>query len=138
MIRERLHGYRYEKAIVGFGGKPTLWWMHFLKKGFYHCFVALGRQNEWLIIDPLLHFTDVIMLRDVNIYSFFKKRGYRFIEVPLNEPHYKRLRVMPYTCVETVKRFIGVEKSMILTPYGLFCYLNKKNRKKILDNWLKM
>ena len=126
MIKERLNGYRFEKAVVGFGGQPTLWWMLFLKKGFYHCFVALGRQNEWIIIDPLLHFTDVILVRDINIYSFFKKRGYRFVDVLLKEPQKIRLRVMPYTCVETVKRFIGVDKSFIFTPYRLFCYLNKK------------
>ena len=132
MIGKRLNGYRYERAVVGFGGKPTLWWMHFLKKGFYHCIVALGRQNEWLIIDPLLHFTDVIMIHDTDIYSFFKKHGYRFVEVPLSEPKKIRLRVMPYTCVETAKRFIGVEKSRILTPYSLFCYLNKKIGKKSL------
>ena len=126
MIKERLNGYRFEKAVVGFGGQPTLWWMRFLKKGFYHCFVALGRQNEWIIIDPLLHFTDVILVRDINIYSFFKKRGYRFVDVLLKEPQKIRLRVMPYTCFETVKRFIGVDKSFIFTPYRLFCYLNKK------------
>ena len=132
MIGQHLNGYRYEKAVVGFGGEPTLWWMHFLKKGFYHCFVALGRENEWLIIDPLLHFTDAIMIKNVNIKLFFKNHGYRFVEVPINEPAYKRLRVMPYTCVETVKRFIGVEKSFIFTPYSLFCYLNKKIGKKSL------
>lgn len=132
MIQQHLDGYRFEKAIVGFGGEPTLWWMHFLKKGFYHCLVALGRQNEWLIIDPLLHFTDAIVLKNVDIRFFFKKRGYQFIEVPINEPYYKQLRVMPYTCVETVKRFIGVEKACIFTPYGLFCYLNKKIGKKSL------
>ena len=132
MILEHINGYRYERAVVGFGGQPTLWWMHFLKKGFYHCVVALGRQNEWLIIDPLLHFTDVIMMPDVDIHAFFKKHGYRFLDVPLNEPYYKRLRVMPYTCVEVAKRFIGVEKSLIFTPYGLFCYLNKKIGKKSL------
>ena len=132
MIKEHLDGYRFERAVVGFGGTPTLWWMHFLKKGFYHCIVALGRQNEWLIIDPLLHFTDAIMIRNIDIKRFFKKHGYRFVEVSLNEPNYKRLRVMPYTCVETVKRFIGVEKALIFTPYGLFCYLNKKIGKKSL------
>ena len=125
-------GFGLVGGVVGFGGTPTLWWMHFLKKGFYHCIVALGRQNEWLIIDPLLHFTDAIMIRNIDIKRFFKKHGYRFVEVSLNEPNYKRLRVMPYTCVETVKRFIGVEKALIFTPYGLFCYLNKKIGKKSL------
>ncbi len=138
MINEHLNGYRFDKAVVGFGGQPTLWWMRFLKKDFYHCFVALGRGNEWLIIDSLLHFTDAIIVRTDDIRPFFTKRGYRFVEVGIKEPKRIRLRVMPYTCVETVKRFIGVEKWRILTPYSLFCYLNVKNRKKILDNELNL
>ena len=126
MIVERLNGYRYNKAIVGFGGKPTLWFMRFFKKGFYHCILALGNEEEWIVIDPLLHFTDLIMIKDSDIRHFFKKHGYRFVETKVEEPKHIQLRVMPYTCVETVKRFIGVEKSSILTPYQLFCYLNKK------------
>ena len=132
MIGRRLNGYRYEKAIVGFGGTPTLWWMRFLKKGFYHCIVALGRGDEWLIIDPLLCYTDAIMVHGADIKEFFKKHGYRFVETTISEPKNKLLRVMPYTCVETAKRFIGVDKPYILTPYSLFCYLNKKIGKKSL------
>ena len=132
MIGTHLNGYRYHKAIVGFGGRPTLWFMRFLKKGFYHCILAIGNEKEWIIIDPLLHFTDLIMIKDSDIRQFFKKHGYRFVETEILEPKNIQLRVMPYTCVETVKRFIGVEKSRIFTPYQLFCYLNKKIGKKSL------
>ena len=127
-----LTGYRYKRAIVAFGGKPTLWWMRFLKKGFYHCMVALGDGKEWVIVDSLLHFTDVIVVKEGDIRLFFKKRGYRIVEVDVNEPKKIRLRVMPYTCVEVVKRLVGVEKCCILTPYSLFLYLNKKIGKKSL------
>ena len=133
MIGVQLNGYRYQKAVVGFGGRQTLWWMRFLKKGFYHCIIALGNDDEWVVIDPLLHFTDMIVLKKTDVKKFFIKNNYRIVEVLLNEPKKIRLRVMPYTCVETVKRFLGVEKACIFTPYSLFKYLNKKNRKKILD-----
>ena len=63
MIGVQLNGYRYQKAVVGFGGRQTLWWMRFLKKGFYHCIIALGNDDEWVVIDPLLHFTDMIVLK---------------------------------------------------------------------------
>ena len=132
MIGVQLKGYRYQKAVVGFGGQPTLWWMRFLKKGFYHCIVALGNDEEWVVIDPLLHFTDMIMLKKTDVKKFFIKNNYRIVEVMLNEPKKIRLRVMPYTCVETAKRFLGVEKAWILTPYSLFRHLNKKIGKKSL------
>ena len=126
MMKEQLRSYRYKKAIVAFGGKPTLWWMRFLKKDFYHCIVALGGDDEWVVIDPLLHFTDLIVVKHAQIDSFFKKRNYRIVETEIKEPKKIRLRVIPYTCVETVKRFIGVENAFILTPYSLFRYLIKK------------
>ena len=34
MFGQRLNGFRYTHAIIGFGGEATLWWMHFLKKSF--------------------------------------------------------------------------------------------------------
>ena len=132
MIGQHLNGYRYDKAIIGFGGQPTLWFMRFFKKGFYHCILALGNEEEWIVIDPLQHFTDLIMIKQGNIRNFFKKHGYRFVEIQTSEPKDIRLRVMPYTCVETVKRFVGIEKACIFTPYQLFCYLNKKIGKKSL------
>ena len=126
MILSSLCGYRYDRAVVGFGGKPTLWWMRFLKKGFYHCIVALGNGKEWTVIDPLLHYTDLFVLKNTDIKKFFLTHEYRIVELPLKEPKKIQLRVMPYTCVETAKRFLGVEKSLIFTPYSLFKYLNKK------------
>ena len=132
MKMKKINGYRYSQAIVAFGGRPTLWWMHFLKKGFYHCIIAMGNGKEWVIIDPLLHFTDLIIIKDGSVDSFFKSRGYRILNMTVSEPKKIRLRVMPYTCVETVKRFLGVENTFIFTPYSLFCYLNKKIGKKSL------
>ena len=132
MKTEQLVGFRYTKAIVAFGGEATLWWMRFLKKGFYHCIVALGYKNEWVIIDPLIHFTDIIVVKKGNVESFLHQHGYRTLKVDVKEPSTRRLRVMPYTCVETAKRFIGVVNPFILTPYGLFCYLNEKIGKKSL------
>ena len=86
MIGVQLNGYRYQKAVVGFGGRQTLWWMRFLKKGFYHCIIALGNDDEWVVIDPLLHFTDMIVLKKTDVKKFFIKNNYRIVEVLLNEP----------------------------------------------------
>ena len=106
--------------------------MLFLKKDFYHCIVALGNGEEWVIVDPLLHFMDLIVLKEKDIDTFFKKRNYRIVKTEVREPKKIRLRVSFYTCVETAKRFIGVENPFILTPYSLFCYLTKKIGKKSL------
>ncbi|MBR4926733.1 MAG: hypothetical protein IKY98_00230 [Alphaproteobacteria bacterium] len=122
-------GYRYPFALVGFGGTPRFWWMHFLKKGFYHCFVALGNGFEWILIDSLSHFTDAIVLKNVNIEAVLTQKGYRLIRTTPDIPPYSRAQLMPFTCVETVKRFLGIKNRYILTPYQLYNFLLLKKGK---------
>ena len=49
MIEKKIQAVRYDKAIVGFGGEPTFWWMRFLKKGFGSAYlegIKEGLQNK--------------------------------------------------------------------------------------------
>lgn len=133
MIDTKMHGFRYREALVGFGGTPSLWWMHFLKKGFYHCIVALGKGRQWILIDPLIHYTDLIVINDGNMEGYLKKQGYTVIKTYLREPVRRHLSIMPYTCVETVKRFVGIRNWRIFTPYQLYRSFLTENRKIILD-----
>jgi len=126
MIMENFQGYRFTSAVVAFGGQPTFWWMHFLKPGFYHCLVALKSQNEWLLIDPLLHYIDIVYVFQGDIHLFFRQHGYTMVDVSIQEPSAKHMHIWPVTCVETVKRIIGVHKLSVFTPFKLFRYLAKK------------
>jgi len=131
MIGQRLNGFRYKQAIIGFGGEPTLWWMRFLKKGFYHCLIALGDNDNWILIDPLLSQTDLVIIHDSDVETFLRLKGYKTIRTSVQKPK-RRLVPMPCTCVETVKRFCGISSFFIWTPYQLYCFFHK-NKKKILD-----
>lgn len=119
-------GYRPPFAYVAFGGSPTHWWTYFLKKGFYHCLVVLGNGRKWCVIDPVLHFTDFIIVRTHDIEPFFTERGYQMVRTTPQMPTVGRFRLRPCTCVETVKRFLGIEKANLWTPYQLFRFLNQK------------
>ena len=123
------HGYRYPFAYVAFGGRRTKWWMRFLKKGFYHCALVLGNGYEWILIDPLIHFTDLIILKNVSPVTVLKEKGYRLIRTTPAIPDLTNTQFRPFTCVETVKRFLGIDNRFIWTPYQLFCflYLKKEN-----------
>lgn len=125
MKNTALKGYRYPYALVGFGGKPRFWWMKYLKKGFYHCFVALGNGREWILIDPLVHYTDTLILKNVNIHGFLKSQGYRIIQTTPEVPDNLRLHLMPYTCVETVKRFLGIKKNKYFYTLSTFLLFNE-------------
>ena len=122
-------GYRPPFAYVAFGGTPTHWWTHFLKKGFYHCFLVLGNGREWFVIDPILHFTDLIVIKTLHIEKLLLDKGYRFIRTTPIVPQIVSFHLRPYTCVETVKRFLGISEPYLWTPHQLFSYLNKKKEK---------
>ncbi len=119
-------GYRPAFAYVAFGGEVSHWWTKFLKKGFYHCFLIFGNGREWYIIDPLIHFTDLIIVKTQNIEHFFKEKGYILVRTTPTVPNKIKLSLRPCTCVETVRRFLGVQDKKIWTPYQLFCFLMKK------------
>ncbi len=119
-------GYRLPFAFVAFGGTPTHWWTYFLKKGFYHCFLILGNGREWYIIDPVMHFTDFIIVKTHHIEKFFLNKGYQLIRTTPILPTRVRFFLRPCTCVETVRRFLGIQHPFLWTPHQLFSYLIKK------------
>ena len=122
-------GYRYPFAYVAFGGTRTRWWMRFLKKGFYHCLLIMGNGREWVLIDPLVHFTDLIILKKSNFLDTLKEKGYRVVRTTPTIPPVCATRIRPLTCVETIKRFLGIKDPGIWTPYQLFkfLFLKKEN-----------
>ena len=122
-------GYRLPFAYVAFGGHPTHWWTKFLKKGFYHCFLILGNGREWCIIDPVMHFTDFIIVKTQHIESFFLRQGYQLVRTTPHFPQKISFFLRPCTCVETVRRFLGIQAPNLWTPYQLFCHLIKKKEK---------
>lgn len=118
-----LSGYRYPFAYVAFGGRRTRWWMHFLKPGFCHCALVLGDGREWVLIDPLVHFTDLIVLKNGSVRRTLARQGYRMVRTTPTIPRVHGVHLRPLTCVETVKRFLGINAPFVWTPYQLFRFL---------------
>ena len=126
MIGVRLNGFRYSKALVAFGGTPHFWWQRFLKKGFYHCLVALGEGDKWILLDPLANCLDVMVLHDTKLREYLHLKGYRTLETQVHESDEPGMTIRPFTCVETVRRVLGLPSAFMLTPYQLFKHLIKK------------
>ena len=124
-----VQGFRYPYAYVAFGGTRTRWWMRFLKKDFYHCALVLGNGRDWILIDPLVHFTDLIILKNVSVLKALKAKGYRLVRTTPRIPDLTGIQFRPLTCVEVVKRFLGINQAKIWTPYQLFkfLFLKKEN-----------
>ena len=117
------------KAWVVFSGQADLWWLKFLKPGFRHCSVLFQDRWQWVSVDPLSHYTQIEfhghVHRDFDLPAWLRGQGLRVIETCVNEPPHKPAPWMPFTCVEAVKRFLGIQRRFIVTPRQLHHYLTK-------------
>ena len=120
------------KAWVAFSGQADLPWLKILKEGYRHCYIILNDGKRWIIIDPLSNYMDVSvhdMPLDFNLPLWMKSRGH--IIVPA-EPRRidKQAPWMPFSCVETVKRVLGIHQSLIFTPWQLYKFLRKEQTER--------
>jgi len=113
-------------ALVVFTGESDIWWLRVLRPGFRHCFAVIGDHGRWIIYDPLCHRTEITVLEDIplwRIVAWYCRLGY--LVVPWTMRHTPR-RCPPwrlYTCVEAVKRALGIDAPMAITPWNLWMFL---------------
>ncbi|MCB1721579.1 MAG: hypothetical protein H6860_04245 [Rhodospirillales bacterium] len=115
------------KAWVMFSGHADLAWLKILKPGFRHCAVLLNDGHNWITIDPLSNYTDITVHRvplEFDLPLWMKDRGHKVVPAPIKRmPHPAPFAV--YSCVEAVKRVLGIHQRLILTPWQLYRYLNR-------------
>lgn len=124
-----------QKAWVMFSDNTDLWWLRVLKPGFRHCAVLLFNGEHWVSVDPLSHKTDVLV-HDVparfDLPRWLSDRGHCLVPaeisaVPVPAPW------MPFTCVEAVKRVLGIRKRFIVTPWQL-CQFLMREHEHVFEN----
>lgn len=119
----------WRRALVVFSGKADLWWLRLLRPGFRHCFVVLECSGGWVVIDPLSHYTAVAHVpfaKEFDPKSWYRQHDMLVVEVQFVSPNRRVLPIRPYSCVECVKRVLGIRAGWVLTPWQLYRYLNKK------------
>lgn len=129
MNQSYLLPYDVINVYVIFSGTTNLWWLKFLKNKFRHCYLILELSNHlWLEINPLSNQTFI------NIYEYYPANlcfSDKVIVVKTN------LQIAPlcpaplgfFTCVECVKRMLGIHNFFIFTPYRLYKFLTKIGKK---------
>jgi len=113
-------------AIVVFGDQVGLFWLRILEPGFRHCFVLLELDNGWVMLDPLAHWMHVAILPPVpsgELAAWYRGHGYRAVVVCPDQPPRRSAPWAPFTCVETVKRALGIHRFGIWTPRQLWRFL---------------
>ena len=114
------------RAIVVFHDKGAGFWPRlFGRPGFRHCFVALNDGRAWTVIDPGSRGTHVAAdsPASYDLAGYYRGQGFTVLETIVSQgvAHYP---VWFFTCVEAVKRVIGLRGWWLWTPYQLYCRLS--------------
>jgi len=123
---------RPRRALVVFHDAPARPWQHLLRRGFRHCFLLLPLGGVWLFVDPRLVVTDLGLLTlpaDFDVAAWYRRQGYTAVWAERGRAR-RRFPWRPYTCVEAVKRVLGLDAPWVLTPWQLYQILVEKT---ILD-----
>lgn len=114
------------RALVVFSGQTDFWWQRFLKPGYRHCGVLLECGQHWVIVEPLATHLHLRLLSVANpdLPSALRRRGLEVLETSVHSSPRPFLHPGLFTCVEVVKRSLGLRAPLVHTPWQL--------RKKIL------
>ncbi|MBI5164407.1 MAG: hypothetical protein HY985_10955 [Magnetospirillum sp.] len=132
MIPER--DANWSRALVMFSGRTDLWWLRLLRRGYRHCFVALEGEGGWVVIDPLAHRTVVLALPPcaaLDLAAFYRQHGLEVVETAVAAPPRRPAPWRPHTCVESVKRILGISAPFILTPRQLSSFIRERGKKSL-------
>lgn len=121
-----------QEAWVVFCSHTDLPWLKFLKNGFRHCFILLNDGQRWMSIDPMSPYTDIQIYHHIewcfDLPEWLQSRGYKVLKTSINKNHKVPAPWMLCTCVEFIKRILGIHKRTIITPWQLYQYLKNNNQ----------
>ncbi|WP_052473250.1 hypothetical protein [Paramagnetospirillum magnetotacticum] len=125
------------RALVVFSGKADLAWLRLLRPGFRHCFVLLELDGAWVCINPLAHRTSVEVWSPgggLDLLAWLRSQdGLTVVETAVRHPPRRPSPIGLYSCVEAVKRVLGLQERWVLTPGQLYDYLASNGKKSFTD-----
>lgn len=119
-------------VLVVFGNAPEKPLLRVLKPGFRHCFVLISgaRAGEWVCLDPQSHRIRCESWCYSPLFdpaAYYRAIGYHCVwaDYPASVAHH--IRLGPMSCVELIKRLLGVSGFWIVTPWQLYRTLVKRS-----------
>lgn len=115
-----------QSVWVVFSGQADLKWLRILKPGFRHCYVILNDGEHWISLDPLSGYTEVKVHHiapDFDLPAWLIARDMIVVQARI-APKCKQAPIAIHSCVEAVKRVLGLHAPLIVTPYQLYKKLN--------------
>ena len=123
-----------DNVWVIFSGQTELRWLKCLKPGFRHCYVLMHDGRRWISVDPLSPHTEIVVHHhidsDFDLIGWLEARGQKAVKANVCWDLKKPAPFMLFTCVEAVKRILGLHNMRIFTPWQLYRYLSKQTNFK--------
>lgn len=122
------------RAIAVFSGQTDFWWQRLMKPGFRHCGVLIEVGGNWIVLEPLAACLEVRVLPGASpssLIRMLRRRHLVAIETAVVPIVGSVLFPGPFTCVEAVKRVLGIRTFWVQTPWQLYKKIHI--RKKYLD-----
>jgi len=116
------------RALVIFSGRVDMPWQRLLRPGYRHCSLILEDGDQWLLVEPLASYLQVrrLGLASVDLRARLNRAGLTVVETTLQTPADRIAPLGLWTCVETVKRGLGVHALWVQTPWQLYQFLEQK------------
>ncbi len=116
------------RALVVFSSEAEIPWLHLLKPGFRHCFILIPFGRGAVLYNPLSNFTELEVFPECpvdNMAAWFLEKGYRVAWAHIRQAPWRPAPWALYSCVEAVKRVLGIHARWVLTPWRLYGYLKR-------------
>lgn len=123
------------QAWVVFSGQADRIWLRMLRPGFRHCYLVMNDGRCWFSLDPMLNHMELAIHHHIpatfDLPGWLAGQGHGAV-VPAT---LCRTRSTPapwriFTCVEAVKRTLGIHARLIFTPWQLYRFLCRQAAKK--------
>lgn len=87
-------------------------------------------SDLWPSVDALAHKTEVIRIDlpdHFKLVQWLESQGETVVAYPIKTTKLKPLTPSIFSCVESVKRILGLRKPFILTPWQLYQFIKERN-----------
>lgn len=121
-----------DEIFVVFTDQTDLWWLKFLRRGFRHCFIIMRFADIWISMDALAHKTEIMRIDlpdGFNLPQWLENQGDLVIRHSPRSTVLKPLWPAFFSCVEAVKRTLGLRKPFMITPWQLYQFLKLQNER---------
>ncbi|MBI3504026.1 MAG: hypothetical protein HY059_04235 [Proteobacteria bacterium] len=123
------------RALVVFRDQTEIAWLRGLRRGFRHCAVWVRAGDLWILQESLSHRTILGVwagVGEADLAAALRAAGHRVVRARIRPAPRRLAPPLPFSCVEAVKRVLGIHAWHVLTPWQLYRHLVRQPLKSRL------